>query len=130
MTRWRQAGADAKQRMHDRWSREDAAPRLADVVPTLERLALHIEEHNGTSAIDSARYVRHVIVASAPAVFTMPCTDPNCEDGGHDVTGEILRGLQRGQIEFAGEAVCRGRRGGEDCRRVLHFQVRAEYRTR
>ncbi|MBN2193859.1 MAG: hypothetical protein JW751_13675 [Polyangiaceae bacterium] len=127
MSRGRQQAIDAKNRMLDRWSREDAAPRLADLVPSLVRLTLQIEEGHGANSIDSARYVRHIVVASAPAVFTVPCTEPNCEDGGHDVTREVLRGLGRGETEIRGETACRGRRGTEPCPRILRYTARAEY---
>lgn len=127
MTRGRPTVNEGKARMRDRWSREDAAPRLSTIAPTLLRLSLRIEERNGPSSLDSARYVRHIVVASAPAVFALPCTDPNCEDGGHDVTREVLRGLERGDAEISGESICRGRRGGEDCRRVLRFIAHPEY---
>ena len=56
------------------------------------------------------------------------CSDPECEDGGYDVTREILSALASRQVQFEGTAVCRGRCGANDCARVLRYVATATYR--
>jgi hypothetical protein len=123
--RWRQA--EAAQRARERREREDAAPRLRDEVRGLRGLSITVGEQNEAGVLACTCYVRHVVVAHAPALFIIPCTEGGCEDGGHDITQELLAGLRAGQSEFAGTNTCRGYRGGEHCGRVLHYAAQASY---
>ncbi len=68
------------------------------------------------------------MVASAPALFLLPCGDANCADGGHDVTGAVMTALRARRAQFGGEDECRGSVGTAFCARVLHYQAAAEYR--
>mgnify|MGYP000857459522 CR=1 FL=1 len=119
----------AAQRSAERREREDAAPRLTSEVPNLVSLRLDIEEKTDAAAGTSQpKYVRRVVVTSAPALFLVPCGDPNCTDGGHDVTNAIMRALHARQTAFTGADDCHGSTGGASCSRVLHFEGTAEYK--
>jgi hypothetical protein len=72
--------------------------------------------------------VRHIVVASAPALFVMPCHDTQCKDGGHDLTTEILSALRGQKVNFQGEDVCSGVVGSAGCSRVLGYVAVATYR--
>ena len=122
---WRQL--EVEDRIRERREREDAAPRLRERVTRLQALSIEIDDHLGAMSVAKTRYVRHVVVARAPALFQIPCSEPGCEDGGHDVTTEIMRALLAGEPEFSGKDVCYGHRGGDSCQRVLHFSGHASY---
>jgi hypothetical protein len=115
-------------RAADRRERENAAPRLHSEVPNLTSLRLEVEEKSPTSSALQPKYTRFIMVASAPALFLLPCGDSNCVDGGHDVTGQVMTALRAGKTHFGGEDECRGSIGTSYCARVLHFQAAAEYR--
>ena len=119
---------EAALRATERRKREDDAPRLKEEVPHLEKLKLEIEEHRGDGAISGTRYTRHIVVDHAPALFEIPCGESDCEDGGHDLTPEIMRALRSSSREFSGDDACNGRLGSGYCRRVLVYQAIAEYR--
>ena len=57
-------------------------------------LKLEIEEYRRDSVTPQVRYTRHIAVERAPALFHLGCTDPECSDGGHDVTGMIMGELR------------------------------------
>ena len=118
---------EVEDRVRERREREDAAPRLRERVGRLLTLSIDIDDHVGPTMMAKTRYVRHVVVERAPALFRIPCSEPGCEDGGHDVTREVMQALLAGEPEFSGEDVCVGYRGGKDCNRVLHFSGRATY---
>ena len=117
----------ASLRAAERREREDGAPRLAEVVPGLRGLRLEIEERSGASAVSSPKYIRRVVVATAPALFLIPCGDPSCSDGGHDVTASVMQALRSGRTEFDGDDGCMGSIGSASCTRVLHYDAVAEY---
>jgi hypothetical protein len=96
-------------------------------VPNLVSLRLEVEERRATSIAVESRHVRH-IVDSAPALFVLPCGDPACKDGGHDVTSMILRGLLAGSERFDVEDVCLGEIGSARCGRVVKVTAIAKYR--
>ena len=125
--RLRQREQEAVSRARERREREDAAPRLRDRVAKLATLSLEIDDHAGAAMMAKTRYVRHVVVERAPALFQIPCSEPSCEAGGHDLTREVMQALLAGEREFTGEDVCFGWRGGEQCERVLHFVGHATY---
>jgi hypothetical protein len=111
-----------KARLHaERRKREDDAPRLAQVVPNLLTLRLEIHEENSGISTPEATYVRHIVVASAPALFVLPCHDKECKDGGHDLTREITTALRAKKTRFTGEDACSGHVGSANCRRILRY---------
>jgi hypothetical protein len=117
----------ASLRAAERREREDNAPRLTEVVPALRGLRLEIEERSGSSAVSNPKYTRRVVVATAPALFLIPCGDPSCNDGGHDVTASIMQALRSGRTEFDGEDGCSGATGSASCTRVMHYEAVADY---
>src|SRR6266542_3073071 len=108
----------AAQRSEERRVRENEAPRLLARIPDLLSLSLTIEDRSDSSVVQP-RHVRHVVVAHAPALFFVVCSDPNCKDGGHDVTDSIMRALVRRERAFRGDDKCYGALGPSPCNRVL-----------
>jgi hypothetical protein len=125
----RRRNNEAAQRHAERRRREDDAPRLTASVPALGGLRLELQERRAGFSTPDAAHIRHIVLASAPALFLLPCQDPRCADGGHDVTSEILRGLQAGKARLEGEDPCNGWIGNTACQRVLHYVAIAEYRA-
>jgi hypothetical protein len=117
----------AAQRSDERRLREDEAPRLLTRIPDLLTLSLRIEDRSATS-FSQPRHVRHVVVARAPALFAIACSDPNCRDGGHDVTDSVMRALVRRETAFEGDDHCQGSLGSSFCTRVLHYDAVASYK--
>jgi len=118
----------AAQRHAERRQREDEAPRLSKEVPDLVDLSFEVEELTSGVADGQQRYVRRIVVEHAPAMFLLPCGDSRCTDGGHDVTYAVMRALRAHEKTFEGEDSCSGTIGSANCRRVLHYQAKAEYR--
>jgi hypothetical protein len=129
MTFSRKRQTEAKLRADERRQREDDAPRLKQQISTLRELCLEIEERVGSASSSVGRYVRHVVIDRAPALFEIKCGDERCRDGGHDLTNEIMRGLRSSALEFQGEDACYGTLGSGSaaCGRVLRFVARAKY---
>ena len=123
MRRWQQKGS----RRTERWQREDDAPRLKDSVPSLKALKFELDELIDDRTIPGMKRVRHIMVDQAAALFEIPCSDTNCEEGGHQVTDQVLRALQAAQVEFVGSHACRGMAGDSPCKRVLTFKGIAEF---
>ena len=119
----------AAERLAERRRREDDAPRLIERVPQLDSLRLEIQELRGGSAVLESTHVRCIPVASAPALFELPCLDSFCKDGIHDLTYDILRKLESGAKKFQGEDACSGHTGSADCQRVLRYVAVATYRS-
>ena len=115
----------AAQRYAERRQREDEAPKLSSQVPTLATLRLEIEECVGLGA---TKYIRTFVVDHAPALFLVPCGDPRCLDGGHDLTRDVMRALRALEVSFRGSDHCEGAIGTSSCTRVVNFQGTAEYR--
>jgi hypothetical protein len=111
----------------DRRRREDEAARLRAEVPRLESLVLEIQETGPGGGLVDQRHIRRIVVEHAPALFDLPCVDRSCEDGGHDVTLEVMRRLREGAARFNGEHTCSGQRGGGQCGRVLRYMGVATY---
>jgi hypothetical protein len=116
----------AAQRFAERRLREDEAPRLSVAVPDLVSLSLAIEDCSDSS-FAQPKHVRRVVVEHAPALFVIGCSDPNCHEGGHDVTHPIMQALTRRQTAFHGEDKCYGVLGSSQCTRVLHYEALANY---
>ncbi|HVJ21044.1 MAG TPA: hypothetical protein VM686_36790 [Polyangiaceae bacterium] len=128
---WEQKSQGATQRFAERLQQEHEAPRLAALIPALESLKLAVEERRGTwpSATPEGSHVRHVVVPSAPALFLITCHDPECRDGGHDVTALVMRALRARELRFEGKAQCYGHVGSADCQRAIRFVGTAAYRA-
>lgn len=119
---------DAALRLAERRRREDEAPRLKVEVPSLEKFDLEISEFKGVAGLTST-HVRRVVIAQAPVLFEIPCGDPSCKEGGHDLTHAVMRELRGYQSLFAGEDVCTGMVGSAPCGRVVRYVARAAYTT-
>ena len=116
----------AARKAAERRVREDAAKRLADIVPDLERLCIRVEEwHEGANEAH-VKHTRHVVVQRAPAVFDLPCCDRHC-DGGHDVTKSVLNALTERRTRFDGRHRCGGTSKEGDCQYELTFTAEAAY---
>jgi len=111
-------------RFAERRRREDDAPRLHEQVPALVSLKLEIEDRCG---VTMTSHVRRIMVDHAPALFLVPCSDPRCTDGEHDLTQTVMRAVRSGEKSFQGEDECRGSIGPSPCTRVVHFDAIAEY---
>ncbi len=120
--------SEAALRYQERRQREEQAPRLAAEVPGLLTLDLDLSETSTQVASGVARHVRRIQVEHAPALFLFPCGDPQCRDGGHDLTRELMRDLGRHATTFEGDDACRGAIGPALCSRVLHYAGTATYR--
>ncbi len=118
---------EAHLRFTERRKREDEAPRLRAEVPRLRTLRLDVEERRGESTLAETKHVRHVVVDHAPALFVLSCGDPDCRDGGHDVTEALVRRLGEHVPSFSVEDVCMGHLRGAPCGRVILVLVTASY---
>src|SRR5690349_8276100 len=94
MQNFRRQSATA-QRFAERRQREDSAPRLSTEVPALVSLLLEIEESSDATTVSRPKHLRRIVVERAPALFLVPCGDPRCTDGGHDVTSHIMNALHK-----------------------------------
>jgi hypothetical protein len=119
---------EAAERAQARRELENAAPRLATEVSALLTLKLELEEHEGTSRRPEQNHIRHIVVASAPALFMVPCGDSRCKDGGHDITRDVMRSLRSHETKFQGNDACQGSQGSGLCVRILHYTGIATYR--
>lgn len=122
------SGRDVAARFAERRRLEDEAPRLKDVAPKLVSCKIEIAEGRAESTTAEISHTRRVVVEHAPALFIVPCGDPSCKEGGHDITHELLRGLRDGRVEIRGEDTCYGHAGTADCGRVLRFTAYCEYK--
>jgi len=120
---------ERKARHAERMAREDAAGKLSVRAPDLQDLNISIDEtQRSGSAVGGTRYIRRVVIASAPALFELPCSDPRCENGGYDVTDEFLAALAYRRAVFEGQRSCPGRSSMHDCGRTLRYVATATYR--
>jgi len=114
----------AAQRAMDRKKREDDSPRLKDLIPKLATLQIGVVEFAGTN---TTKHKRHVVIARAAALFEVPCADKDCQEGGHDITHDVMRALKQGQTVATGEHACEGNVGSARCTRHIQFEVTATY---
>ena len=119
---------EAAARFAERRKREDLAPRLQAIIPSLETLSLEVNEHREAPAIGGSKHLRRVVVEHAPALFVVACGDPSCKDGGHDITPEVLRHLRQRETLFAIHDTCPGWVGSAPCGRILEVAGKATYR--
>jgi len=108
----------------ERRRRENEAPRILSLCPALSSLTITVEEDGGQA---TPKYIRHIVVAHAPALFLVPCGDPHCSDGGHDITSPLLAALRKGETHTTGRHECMGSIGSSPCRRAITFEAVAEY---
>ena len=119
---------EAQERFEERRRREDEARRLHEAIPTLKTLKIDVAELVQGSSIPVARYTKHIVVQRAPALFFLPCGDSDCEDGGYEITREVMLKLTGLTESFDGTLECRGRRkNGAPCTRRLQFGAQASY---
>ena len=116
-------------RSMERRQREDEAPRLKKKLPKLAGLRLEISETGQEPGDLDVRYIRHVVVNRAPALFDLPCSDPRCEGGGHDITRMLMSSLRKSEDRVRGEHYCGGVVKGEACPLKLDFVASATYET-
>lgn len=109
--------------------REDRAPRLATEYPKLENLRLLITFKRGEVTVQP-QHVRVIVVDRAPALFHIPCIDPECRRGGHEITDVVLSALRASRTTFSGAAPCHGELGSAAarCTGELLFEGEASYR--
>ena len=84
--RWRQ-NPEAARRAAERRQREDEAPRLAAMVPALQGLRLEVLEHSPGISHPEHTHVRHVVVASAPALFSVALLEVMSEPASVETVG-------------------------------------------
>lgn len=124
---WR--GREAAERFAERRRREDDAPRLSQIAPTLATLSLEIQERRAGYSTGESAHIRRIVVENAPALFVLPCRDPACKDGGHDITDFVTRGLRAKLTRFENEDACMGNVGSSTCQRVMHVVASATYES-
>jgi hypothetical protein len=88
---------------------------------------LEIEESSDATTVSRPKHLRRIVVERAPALFLVPCGDPRCTDGGHDVTSPIMTALHKRQATFRGEDKCNGYLGTSPCTRILRYDATAQY---
>lgn len=119
---------EALDRRRERMEREDRAPRLSTEFPSLKGLKLSITFRRGEIAVQPT-HTRLVVVDRAPALFHVPCIDPECRRGGHEITDAVLGALRQGRAHFSGTVGCTGELGSAAarCTGELHFEADATY---
>ena len=128
MNRYKEKELERKERRLQRTEREQAAGKLLQRIPDLAGLSIAIHEARPGGCTSDNHYIRRVVLESAPALFEVPCSDTRCEDGGYDVTREVLHALAARQLQSEGHQSCRGRCGPIDCGRSLRWVTTATYR--
>jgi hypothetical protein len=128
MTQRMNPGAE---RQAQRREREDSAPRLLKEVPDALGLDLRISECRLDNKTPEHSFIKRVVVEHAAAHFEIPCGNPECKDGGHDVTYDIIRAMRAKQESFEGENECMGTVGSTNapCGRTLRYVATARYRA-
>ena len=119
---------DMNSARRERWDRENAAPRLKQLVPELESLRLSLVENRGGYPITGTRRVQHVMVDTASTLFEVPCSESACQGGGHDLTHTVFPPLRHRRPKFSGSSECTGAIGcGHACNRRLEYSFEAKY---
>ena len=118
------------ERTNERQLREDEASRLADEVPTLTGLRIAIAHQRSELGFGGTEHVKVVVVPRAPALFFIPCGDPHCKEGGHDITDTVMRALRSNRTEFEGRDACHGSLGTAEsrCTSYITYRGTATYR--
>ena len=118
------------ERATERMQREDEASRLADEVPNLTSLRIAIAHQRSELGFGGTEHVKVVVVPRAPALFFIPCGDPHCKEGGHDITDSVMRALRSNRTEFEGRDSCHGSLGTAEsrCTSYITYRGTATYR--
>jgi hypothetical protein len=117
---------DPREELFLRARREHAAGKLAEKVPALVSLRLSIVEAR-SSGWHGGGYARHIDLKRALALFEFPCSYAHCQDGGYDLTGDLIGGLRLRRARFEGRHACVGRCGSVNCTRLMFFEAKATY---
>jgi len=120
---WKEAGSNRR----ERWDRENAAPRLKELVPNLKSLRWSLVEQRAGRDLGGTRRTQHVIVDKASARFEVPCGESGCTGGGHDVSNATCSQLRQQQHAFGGTSDCQGYVKDRPCDRRLEYSFVAEY---
>jgi len=110
----------AKERIAERRRRENEAPRLANEIRRLT--SLQIDVMNGGN-----QYLWRIVVERAPALFEIPCPEPACTNGGHDITRSVMQALRASSPTFEAEFTCQGDVAAGSCGRILKYVAKATY---
>jgi hypothetical protein len=124
----RRKNLELRERRSQRMAREDAAGKLILRAPDLTELHIQVDETQKGGSVGGRRYIWRVVLTQAPALFEVSCSDPQCEDGGYDLTREILSALASRRTRFEGQQSCAGQCRVNECGRVLHYVATATYR--
>jgi len=114
----------AGQRSLERRKREDETPRLAALIPDLAGLQISVTEH---SAAGSSKHLKHFVVERAPSLFVIVCGDERCQEGGHDITTEVMQALRSRRATQTGDHECSGTTGSAPCTRRIDYEITAKY---
>jgi hypothetical protein len=106
---------------------EDKASRLLVEAPGLKSLHIELAEDGQEAGMPAIHHVRRFVLPTAPALFLVPCGDPLCDGGGHNLTSEVLKGLRLGHTRIEGDDDCRGAVGSVHCARKLIFAAVATF---
>lgn len=128
MMRRRKDSIESEGRRVLRTGREDAAGKFRDRAPDVTSLSLDIRAV-GPLGVNDTHYIRRVVVGQASALFDIPCSDPECLGGGHDMTDAVLLALDARKEQFQGESSCHGRCGERECGQILRYAGAATYRA-
>jgi hypothetical protein len=117
----------ATSRAAERRRREQDAPLLIEEVPLLRGLSIEVKETGLGPGMLDAKHIRRFEMATAPALFLVPCGDRSCEGGGHDISVAVMEALRGHQALLEGAVACCGRVGEQGCSRSLHFAMVAAF---
>ena len=124
---FRRRRAEALERLRQRRELEAQAPRLRSEVPQLVSLSLKVTEFENGERIEETVHIRRIVVEHAPALFLLSCNEKQCENGGHEVSADILEALKAGKERFEGEHRCSGQVGDDACIRTVKYVATAKY---
>src|SRR5450631_1107909 len=74
MNHRKQDQLDRLERRAQRDLREKAAGKLAAKVPELASLSITMHETRPAGCVGDTRYIRRIVIESAPALFEVPCS--------------------------------------------------------
>ncbi|MCU0686989.1 MAG: hypothetical protein MUF34_32890 [Polyangiaceae bacterium] len=106
---------------------EGAAGRLHVRVPDLLSLKFVLHEAWPGRWQGGTGYIRYVDLATAPALFELPCLYGYCRGGRYDLTNQTLAALARHSVRFVGACHCSGHLGSVRCTRRVRFVAMAAY---
>jgi hypothetical protein len=107
----------------ERTKREDAAGRLVDKSPDLTSLSISIRETRTEGYVTDTHYIRRIVIAQAPALFEVWCSNVHCDGIGYDLTAHVLASLAARRTHAAGMLACTGHCGALPCTGVLRYET-------